>query len=141
MLTRDLRIELLAAAPRQDLLDLADHILKRPVTPVILLGPEVGLVMMQVREPVCEERFFLGEVLVTRAEVALSGTHGWAMRMGEDREATLAAAILDAEAERHGDATDRIVGLCFAVKDNLRMSREREWAEIAPTEVRFDVID
>ena len=97
--------------------------------------------MMQVREPVCEERFFLGEVLVTRAEVELDGTRGWAMRIGEDRAATLAAAILDAETEADGEFADRIVGFCHEVKTDRRWAREQEWAEIAATEVHFDVID
>ena len=93
MLTRDYRIELLAVAPSQDLLNLADRVLKGSEPPTVIAGPEVGLVMMQIREPVCEERFFLGEVLVTRAEVELAGARGWAMRMGEDRVATLAATV------------------------------------------------
>lgn len=141
MLTRDHRIELLASAPSQELLSLADRVLQRSSPPTIVAGPEIGLVMMQVREPVCEERFFLGEVLVTRAEVELRGTRGWAMRMGEDRAATLAAAILDAEAEANGEFADHIAGLCHEVKTDLRWAREQEWAEIAATEVHFDVID
>lgn len=141
MLTRDYRIELLAAAPGQDLLSLADRVLKRSEPPTVITGPEVGLVMMQIREPVCEERFFLGEVLVTRSEVELAGARGWAMRMGEDRAATLAAAILDAEVEGGGEFADHVLGLCHEVKTDRRWAREQEWAEIAATEVHFDVID
>ena len=141
VLTQDQRIELLSKAPKQELLHLADLVLQRPASPAIISGPEVGLVMMQVREPVCDERFFLGEVLVTRAEVELGGVRGWSMRMGEDRVTTLAAAILDAEAAGGGEFTDHIVSLCHEVKTDLRWTIEQEWAEIAPTEVHFDVID
>ena len=141
MLTQDQRIELLSKAPSQELLQLADLVLQGSSAPTIIAGPEVGLVMLQLREPVCEERFFLGEVLVTRAEVELRGARGWSMRMGEDRVATLAAAILDAEAAAGGEFADHIASLCHEVKTDLRWGREQEWAEIAPTEVHFDVID
>ncbi|AGP61058.1 phosphonate C-P lyase system protein PhnG [Streptomyces rapamycinicus] len=65
----------------------------------VLVGPDVGCVTAQVREPVLEQRFLLGDVLACRAEVELAGHRGWAMRLGDDRAAALAAAVLDAEAQ------------------------------------------
>lgn len=76
----------------------------------VLSGPEVGVVALQVREPIARERFYLGEALVTRAEVDLGGTRGWAMRMGSDRMATLAAAVLDAEASADRALSARVDG-------------------------------
>jgi alpha-D-ribose 1-methylphosphonate 5-triphosphate synthase subunit PhnG len=137
---RDRRAELLAAAGRGALVALADRAIEAEV-PLLVSGPEVGMVMLQVREPVCEERFYLGEVLVTRAEVELRGTRGWAMRMGEDREATLAAALLDAEVESCGPLTDEVLDMLATVADRLRRERAADWAELAPTEVRFDGLD
>ncbi|HSL58535.1 MAG TPA: phosphonate C-P lyase system protein PhnG, partial [Acidimicrobiales bacterium] len=98
-LTRERRAELLAAAPAESLIALAERCLADGTDPVVVAGPEVGMVMLTVREPVARERFHLGEVLVTRAEVELDGARGWAMRAGDDRLATLAAAVLDAEVE------------------------------------------
>jgi len=44
------------------------------------------------------ERFILADVLATQAGVEHRGERGWAMRLGDDTAATLAAAICDAEA-------------------------------------------
>jgi alpha-D-ribose 1-methylphosphonate 5-triphosphate synthase subunit PhnG len=138
-LSREDRAGLLARATPDELEPLAEEVLARHGAPFVLSGPDVGMVMMQVREPVAEERFYLGEVLVTRAEVELAGHRGWCMRLGDDRQAALAAAILDAAAE----GTDRttVERLCGVIAAREKASAEAEWAEIAPTEVRFEELD
>jgi len=137
---RERRCELLALAKSAEIVDLAERcIAAAPVK--VLAGPEVGMVMLQVREPVVRERFYLGEVLVTRAEVERSGTRGWAMRMGDDRVATLAAAICDAEVERGGDLAGEILDLCDRIAERAAHQRADEWSEIAPTRVRFEGLE
>lgn len=137
-LTRERRASLLARAPREDLEPLAEQVLAA-TEPVVLSGPDIGMVMMQVREPVAVERFYLGEVLVTQAEVELAGHRGWCMRLGDDRHATLAAAVLDAAAE--GEARDSVDALCREIARRQDEAESAEWAEIAPTEVRFEELD
>lgn len=140
LLTREERGGLLARADSDELDALAEAVvLRSPRRPVVLSGPEVGMAMMQVREPVAEERFYLGEVLVCQAEVELSGKRGWCMRLGDDRTATLSAAILDAAAE--GDHRADVEALCRAVARREADAAAREWAELAPTEVRFEELD
>ncbi|MEM9749216.1 MAG: phosphonate C-P lyase system protein PhnG, partial [Actinomycetota bacterium] len=92
------RAELLAVADVDRLRVVAERCLADLGEPVLVEAPTTGIVMMQVREPVVGDRFHLGEVVVTRADVSLSGERGWAMRLGTDRAATLAAAICDAAA-------------------------------------------
>lgn len=72
-LSRERRCELLAIAEPAALTDLADRCLADGTRPTLLVGPEVGMTMLDVREPVCGDRFYLGEVLVTRAEAQLDG--------------------------------------------------------------------
>ncbi|GAA5010156.1 phosphonate C-P lyase system protein PhnG [Actinopolymorpha pittospori] len=141
-LSREERASLLARALPEELEPLAEETLARKGDPVVLSGPEVGMVMMQVREPVAAERFYLGEVLVTRTEVELGGHRGWCMRLGDDRQAALAAAILDAAAEAP-DGADRasVEALCRRVAEREARAARAEWAEIAPTEVRFEELD
>jgi alpha-D-ribose 1-methylphosphonate 5-triphosphate synthase subunit PhnG len=98
-LSREERCALLAEARPAELQALADACLADDAEVRVLLAPEVGCVTAQVREPVAGHRFQLGDVLACRAEVELAGQRGWAMRLGDDRVATLAAAVLDAEAE------------------------------------------
>jgi alpha-D-ribose 1-methylphosphonate 5-triphosphate synthase subunit PhnG len=141
-LSREERAALLARAKPDELSRLAEEALARTGDPVVLSGPDVGMVMMQVREPVAEERFYLGEVLVTQTEVELAGHRGWCMRLGDDRQAALAGAILDAVAER-GLAADRtsVEDLCRRVAAREAAAASAEWAEVAPTEVRFEELD
>lgn len=139
-LTRERRAELLARARADELEPLAEEVLTASgEQPVVLSGPDVGMVMMQVREPVAEERFYVGEVLVTQIEVELSGQRGWSMRLGDDTRATLAAGLLDAAAE--GAARTQVEALCSRVAEREDLAARTEWAAIAPTEVRFEELD
>ncbi|MPZ97645.1 MAG: phosphonate metabolism protein PhnG, partial [Propionibacteriales bacterium] len=92
----------------------------------------------QVREPVAADWFLLGDVLACRAEVALAGSRGWAMRLGDDRAATLAAAVLDAEAEAGRPHGRDVEELCATVAQRQQTAAHAEWAELAPTVVEFE---
>lgn len=138
--TRERRAALLARAEADELEPLAERVLAESEgEPVVLSGPEVGMAMLQVREPVAEERFYAGEVLLTQVEVELAGHRGWCMRLGDDRRATLAAGLLDAAAE--GSARAEVEALCERVADREAHQARAEWAAIAPTEVRFEELD
>lgn len=139
--TRERRAELLAAAEPSELVALADRCLDHGADPVVLAAPEVGLVVLQVREPVAEERFNLGEVLVTRSEVEVDGARGWSMRMGDDQAAALAGALCDAEIEGGRPLAGEVEALCRAVEARQTAAAAAEWAELAPTEVRFEELD
>jgi alpha-D-ribose 1-methylphosphonate 5-triphosphate synthase subunit PhnG len=136
-LDRAQRCGLLAEAESDELLGLADTCLAGGVEVRVLVAPEVGCVSTQVREPVAGERFLIGDVLACRAEVELAGQRGWAMRLGDDRAAVLAAAILDAESAAGGPLAAAVDELCRAVERRQLDREEREWAELAPTVVEF----
>ena len=138
---RTRRSELLARADSEELTLLADELIADHGRPTVTLVPEIGLVMMQVREPVARQRFHLGEVVVTRAEVDWHGVTGWAMRIGTDRSATLAAALCDAAAEIDIRSQDRVDSLCAAVEERERARSDREWSELLTTRVAFEELD
>lgn len=148
MTERDRRCELLALAPSGELTALAERILADDDLAAALTvthRPEVGAVVIQVREPVASERFHLGDVVVTRAEVGLDGARGWSMRLGTDRGAALAAALCDALAEttRADWQTwrDEVEALCHQTEEHRHETERREWAELAPTAVSFEELD
>lgn len=138
---RTARSTWLARADATALNALADDLLGRFEPPLIVRAPEVGVVMMQVREPVCAERFHIGEVVVTQAEVDWGEATGWAMRLGTDRVATLSAALCDAAAEFDADAGAEVEALCAATRARLIRDRDEEWAALAATSVRFEELD
>jgi len=139
-LTRERRSELLAIAEADPLIALAERCID-PEGTELLAGPEVGMVVLQVREPVERTRFHLAEVLVTRAEVRHAGGRGWAMRLGDDRLATLAAAVCDAEAAADGPHRADIDALCELVARTEDQRRAAEWAELQATIVDFEELD
>ena len=148
MIDRDRRCELLALAPSGELTALAERMLTDNTLASALTvthRPEVGAVVMQVREPVAAERFHLGDVVVTRAEVGLDGERGWAMRLGTDRAAALGAAICDAVAAGSRPAwqhlRDEVDALCRQTAEHHVEQRRQEWAELVTTAVSFEELD
>ncbi|MER5939534.1 MULTISPECIES: phosphonate C-P lyase system protein PhnG [unclassified Streptomyces] len=137
-LSREQRCALLAEADRAELIELADACIADGAQVRVLVAPEVGCVTAQVREPVLEQRFLLGDVLACRAEVEVAGHRGWAMRLGDDRAAVLAAAVLDAEVEAGRPGAADIDLLCERVASRRERRESQEWAELAPTVVEFE---
>ena len=135
---RERRAELLALAGSAELVALADACLADGATPTVLVAPEVGCVATEVVDPVGAERFLLGDVLACRAEVELAGHRGWAMRLGDDRAAVLAAAVCDAEAVGGRAQAGAIEALCLRVAEREAAAEAAEWAALAPTVVAFE---
>lgn len=135
------RASLLAESDRADVIALADELIERHGTPEIILAPEPGLVALEVREPVCRERFIVGDVLVTRAEVVIGGSEGWAARMGGDREAALAAAVCAAVGDNGLVGATDVDDLCDKTALVLADRARREWRDLAPTMVEFEEMD
>ena len=104
--------------------------------------PASGVVMLQVREPVRKERFYLGEVVVTRCEVAVAEQRGWAMVAGEHDKAALAAAVCDcvSRTSEPGLAALRasIDQLCAETAERLASAHSHEWSTLEPTRVAFE---
>lgn len=141
-LDRDERAELLAVADPDALGQLARWCIARLGEPVSGLPPETGLVMLQVREPVRRERFHLGEVVVSRAEVEWTERAiGWSMRLGTDRAAALAAAVCDGAAAIDPEAAVAVDQLCRRTAALHRAAAAAEWARLSATRVTFEELD
>jgi alpha-D-ribose 1-methylphosphonate 5-triphosphate synthase subunit PhnG len=137
-ITREERLALLAAAPGDELIDAADTCLAAASSFAVVAPPQVGCVPAQVREPVRRERFFIGDVLACTAEVEFDGVRGWAMRLGDDRAAVLAMAVLDAAAARSPGLARAVDALCARAAARAREADAAEWAELSPTIVQFE---
>lgn len=127
-------------ADAAQLISLASSCLADDPEVIITRPASVGVVVTQVREPVAEQRFILGDVLVCRATVERRGATGWAMRLGGDRMAALAAAILAAEHGAAGPRTAEIETLCAETVERRRAERAEEWERLAPSIVEFEEI-
>jgi alpha-D-ribose 1-methylphosphonate 5-triphosphate synthase subunit PhnG len=165
-LTADRRAELLALADENDLVELAERCLQAAADDAsddapddasddapddgsddapddashttVIEPPTVGTIPLCVREPVVGERFILADVLATQAEVEHRAHRGWAMRLGDDTTATLAAAICDAEAASGAGLAGEVELLCRRTERNLADRAASEWEQLVRTEVRFE---
>jgi len=135
------RASMLAQADADALAEVADECLVTAPAPQVHHGPDVGTIMLTVREPVETTRFHLGEVLVTRCQVEHRGVTTWAMRMGDDRASTLAAAVCDAEVIAGGPAAGTVERLVTETRRQLDAERAEEWRELEPTIVAFEEMD
>jgi len=87
--------KILANAGKDDVAVLAAEIQKK-YSPVLIKGPGKTLAMINMRDPVRESRFYLGEVIVCEAAVELDGVKGFSVAIGDDEEKTVSMAVIDA---------------------------------------------
>ena len=87
--------KILARAQACDVAGLSGEIQKSHC-PVILKQPGKTLTMIKMREPVKQNQFYIGEVIVCEAAVEIGGVRGFAVTMGDDAEKALDMAIIDA---------------------------------------------
>ena len=134
---REQRLQAISLADTEVVVSTADEVLNSFDVEVVR-GPAVGLLMVRVEEPSERLPFNFTEVTVSEAEVVGGGVRGYAMVMGRDPEKALAGAILDAAIEsKHPQATLIEAHLTAAI-DRETSRREREWAKVAPTMVKFE---
>lgn len=136
-MTREERFEAISILECETLVNLADQILET-LDVEVTRGPTVGLLMVCHEEPVERLAFNLVEVTVTEAEVLSRGERGYAMVMGRNPERALAGAIVDVAIELGHSVSPKALELLRA---GLQVEQDRwqeEWAEVAPTTVKFE---
>ncbi|MDR1205287.1 MAG: phosphonate C-P lyase system protein PhnG [Peptococcaceae bacterium] len=110
-------------------------------TVLLLKAPEKTMILLNVREPVRQSRFYLGEALAVHCMVEVDGVRGAAAQLGDDLQKVQAAAILDAA------HTGRFPGFVSAEAallelDAARKAEELQWASrVRETQVRFQALE
>lgn len=115
------RYSYLGAADAETLTALADEILASDVDVQVVSGPEA--VSTPLRYPLAgtqSSTTVLGHVVLTSCTVTLADHRGDGIRSGRDLEGAVAAAICDAEVERHGPLTTRVHELCERTRQALQ---------------------
>lgn len=100
--------------------------------------PRSGLLMMTVQDSF-DADFYLGEILVTEAEVECKGKAGYAMVMGDEPERALLAASIEAIMQGNNeDLKKQIRGFVSEQMEKIDSIREKESALAAMTKVSFE---
>jgi alpha-D-ribose 1-methylphosphonate 5-triphosphate synthase subunit PhnG len=104
----------------------------------IVKMPETGLLMMAVKDSF-ETEFYLGEILVTEAEVRYSNKKGYSMIMGDEPERAIAAAVVDAIMRSDNKALiTRMNKLLLSWERRLNKNDKRQEYLTAKTKVNFE---
>lgn len=119
-MTPEDRYSALAAADRDALLTLADEILAAaPGAVSVIEAPTPGIGALRIPSP-AGGSFVVGHVVLTTGAVTLDGQRGDGIRPGRDPQGALAAAVCDAECERHGPRAASVDALVARTCDAQR---------------------
>jgi len=106
----------------------------------ILKQPQVGLLMMAATDSF-ETDFYVGEILVTEAEVEYKGIVGYGMVIGQEPERALLISILDAILRSNDvESINRIEKFLMQKQNEIAVSHEIEKRLIAKTKVSFEMM-
>jgi phosphonate C-P lyase system protein PhnG len=134
-----IRLDIRTLLPDMTIDEIDDLIAVLPMDSIQVITPPVtGLIMATVRD--CfDTDFYLGEVLVTRAEVSLGDLRAQATLMGNLPKHTLVAAALEA-LERGGEADviKRAAKACQSAAKRIEQDRRIEANLTAATCVQFE---
>ncbi len=106
----------------------------------IIKKPETGLLMMAAKDSF-DTDFYLGEILVTEAEVEYKRLKGYAMVMGNEPERALLAASVDAILQADNeDLKQKVIDFITIQARKIAESDEMEKRLIAKTKVNFETM-
>ncbi|HQL91599.1 MAG TPA: phosphonate C-P lyase system protein PhnG [Syntrophales bacterium] len=106
----------------------------------VVRGPQTGLVMMSAMDS-HEAEFYLGEVLVTEAEVDYRGSRGYGMVLGDDADRAIARATVEAiGASPDRVLRERVRRFLAAERRKLETRNKRAASLTAATRVNFETM-
>lgn len=128
------RFSALADADRHTLEALADEILAMGSAVNVTAGPESVSAPIRVRVAGTEDTTtVLGHLAMTRCSILLGGHRGDGLRSGHDQTGAVAAAVCDAECERSGPLSERVLELCRTTELARARQRRRRNDVVAQT--------
>ena len=107
----------------------------------VLQAPTRGLVMLQLRESAKRSRFLMGETIVTEAKVQLGTAIGLGIIAGDDPQAALDLAAIDAAWNASVPELSAWQERLRVASAALRASAADEDAKLLETRVRFDTME
>lgn len=144
MLVREQWCRALAQVPVERLQEVASN-LKQQHDIRYTHVPEAGLTMLQMREPNCGERFFLGEAPLATAQVEIEhagNTHqGAAQVMGDNTEQVTAMAICDAVLAAELPGSDTVDSILAEGWQAIQQEQRIRHALLHRTEVDFSLLE
>jgi alpha-D-ribose 1-methylphosphonate 5-triphosphate synthase subunit PhnG len=108
---------------------------------LFLKKPEKTMVLLQVKEPVKQSLFFLGEMLAVHCIVELAGFRGASVMMGDDFSKAQAAAVLDAAHTGNFPEFTQIEKELICLEEKRKKENAKHTRAVNDTKVRFHVLE
>jgi alpha-D-ribose 1-methylphosphonate 5-triphosphate synthase subunit PhnG len=108
---------------------------------LLVKKPEKTMILLKIREPVKQSRFYLGEALAAHCVVEIDGVRGASVLLGDDMGKVLSAAVLDAAHTGNFPGFELIEEGLLEL-DAARAARTAEVASaVRSTRVRFHILE
>jgi alpha-D-ribose 1-methylphosphonate 5-triphosphate synthase subunit PhnG len=108
---------------------------------LFLKKPEKTMVLLQVKEPVKQSLFLLGEMLAVHCIVDVAGTQGAAVLAGDDFSKAEAAAVLDAAHSGSFAEFALIEPELLCLEEARQKEAGKKATSVKETQVRFHVLE
>ncbi len=132
--------EIMAAGDLDRWLDLAQTVVDNH-TVEILLPPETCTAMLQAVDSVGCAPFYLGEVLMSEAAVAIKGVAGYGFAIEDEPQRALCVAIFDAALAAGVSEADTIRRALDEEAGRLCARQRQEESFVAATKVNFAIME
>ena len=128
----------LQQVPQKELDDLR-HRIESEALVELVQNPTPQTLLVPVSDPINAGSFIGGEALVCSSIVKVNGINGWSMVMDDNREKSVALAILDGAFAAEIKKED-IFSLAYQGKENIEAELRRTSAKVNSTRVSFDLL-
>jgi alpha-D-ribose 1-methylphosphonate 5-triphosphate synthase subunit PhnG len=103
--------------------------------------PSTCLTMIRAEDSIEKQEFFLGEAITTECEVALNGTMGYGICLGEEPERAYCLAVADAVIEAEKKIPSEIESFLIEEHRELKLAEKVEFNHVMRTQVDFKLFD
>lgn len=102
--------------------------------------PEMGLVMVKVKDGVYQEKFYIGEVLITECSVHLNGSLGMGIIQGDEPRKAYAMAVIDAVFNNEEIDKTELMNILKVWEEEIEDSYIEEKAMVEGSKVKFETM-
>lgn len=102
--------------------------------------PEMGLVMVKVKDGVYQEKFYIGEVLITECSVHLNGSLGMGIIQGDEPRKAYAMAVIDAVFNNEEIDKTELIDILKVWEEEIEDSYIEEKAMVEGSKVKFETM-
>lgn len=102
--------------------------------------PEMGLVMVKVKDGVYQEKFYIGEVLITECSVHLNGSLGMGIIQGDEPKKAYAMAVIDAVFNNDEIDKTELIDILKVWEEEIEDSYIEEKAMVEGSKVKFETM-